>query len=125
MSIGKQLFADLLISIRDNLKIKCGLRPRDFIRIEIQPHAFERLSFHDRGELTRSIRHSIKSMNRLGYEPTPIFTRWCNNLLEYYGWEEYDSPFIVCLDDRFGNDTIAFTKDMIRLLDECILELSV
>ncbi len=116
------LFNLLLSTIRDNLIIKCKKNSTQNINITMYPISFKSLSYYDRRELTQSIHNAIKKCSKMGYDISTvnIFIKWCNDLLEYYGWEDYDHSFIICLDDRFCADNIKFTKEMIYLLDYII-----
>ncbi len=107
------LFIRLLTQIRGNLRFKCN----SISHVTIHASSFKRLTFQERCNLTSCIRKAKKQCTRLGYgsDITSIFIRWCDDLLTYYGWEDYDTPFVICLDDRFENTCIR--EDMFNLVD--------
>lgn len=107
------LFIRLLTQIRANLRFKSNT----ITHVTIRASSFKRLTFQERCDLTTCIRKAKKQCTRLGYgsDITTIFIRWCDDLLTYYGWEEYDTPFVICLDDRFENTRLR--EDMFNLVD--------
>jgi hypothetical protein len=121
----KQFLTEWFTCIGDNLLLKCSDRIKSPIQIIVPSTQFKTMSYLELTELTMLIRNLIQNIPRLGVQTVGIILiRWCEDLLIYYGYEEYDSSFRVCIDDRFGSDNIRFTKDMYHLVKNCILHVS-